>query len=404
MNRYIQKIRNLAKSNKYTNYYCNIIEKALLRKQDREYLKEVFGYVESHHIIPKCFKLGGEKDEENLVFLTAKEHFVVHLCATKMFESLFKSKMIFAFRQLQSTNKFQDRYMNARLYALIKPEIKLYVRLYLLDNVKYIHSSDDILINEYLLKGWTKEMTAEFKIGRVGNMKGRKHTEETKERMSFISKGRPSPLIGIKRNPEIGKKTSETRKKNKLEKPEEYILNCLALGKKQKEMYRLGFRKKLKGENNPMYGKEQSQEARKLISDRAKERWAIIKNDSISHEKAKELARIRSIKMWKDNKDLKERSSIYNSKASQKYGMNPQDFYNDRLKPLLYLGFLPTAMKRYNLIDFSKGSIKRLIKEFGTKEDIDQFNLNKKNGGGANRAYIKFQEEQYNRYFVFIKT
>mgnify|MGYP003661443517 CR=1 FL=1 len=34
------------------------------------------GYTEKHHIIPKC--LGGTDSEENLVKLTAKEHFIVH--------------------------------------------------------------------------------------------------------------------------------------------------------------------------------------------------------------------------------------------------------------------------------------------------------------------------------------
>ena len=31
---------------------------------------------------------------------------------------------------------------------------------------------------------------------------------------------------------------------------------------------------------------------------------------------------------------------------------------------------------------------------------MQQFELNKKNGAGANKAYIKFQEEQYLKYFA----
>ena len=134
MNPYLEKVVSLANQNKYTKYYSRIIENALKRPQDRKFLKSVFGYAESHHILPESFGLGGEKDKENLVFLTAKEHFIVHLCATKMFESIFKNKMVFAFRQLKSSNKYQgERYMNSRLYSLVKPNFKLFVRLYMGD-------------------------------------------------------------------------------------------------------------------------------------------------------------------------------------------------------------------------------------------------------------------------------
>jgi len=76
MNFYLEKVVSLANQNKYTKYYSHIIENALKRPQDRKFLKGIFGYVESHHILPESFGLGGEKDKENLVFLTAKEHFI----------------------------------------------------------------------------------------------------------------------------------------------------------------------------------------------------------------------------------------------------------------------------------------------------------------------------------------
>lgn len=41
------------------------------------------GYVEIHHIIPKC--LGGGDESENLVKLSAREHFIAHLLLAKMF-------------------------------------------------------------------------------------------------------------------------------------------------------------------------------------------------------------------------------------------------------------------------------------------------------------------------------
>jgi|LakMenEpi03Aug12_release.lakeMendotaPanAssembly.Ray.scaffolds.fasta_scaffold991658_2 hypothetical protein len=52
----------------YQIIYNKLIEKAKNRKLE--------GYTETHHIIPKC--LGGKDIKENLVDLTAKEHFLCH--------------------------------------------------------------------------------------------------------------------------------------------------------------------------------------------------------------------------------------------------------------------------------------------------------------------------------------
>ena len=52
----------------YTKIYNQIVERAQTRKVD--------GYVEKHHIVPKC--MGGLDVKENLVELTAREHFLCH--------------------------------------------------------------------------------------------------------------------------------------------------------------------------------------------------------------------------------------------------------------------------------------------------------------------------------------
>jgi hypothetical protein len=40
---------------------------------DRARNRTIFGYVEKHHVIPRC--LGGSSESYNLVELTAREHF-----------------------------------------------------------------------------------------------------------------------------------------------------------------------------------------------------------------------------------------------------------------------------------------------------------------------------------------
>ena len=50
----------------YQKIYNQIIERAKNRQLE--------GYKEKHHIIPRC--LNGNNDKENLVKLTAREHFL----------------------------------------------------------------------------------------------------------------------------------------------------------------------------------------------------------------------------------------------------------------------------------------------------------------------------------------
>lgn len=60
----------------YRKIYDNIIENRLKTPFD--------GYTEKHHIIPKS--IGGSDLKENLVCLSAREHFVCHYLLTKMFQ------------------------------------------------------------------------------------------------------------------------------------------------------------------------------------------------------------------------------------------------------------------------------------------------------------------------------
>lgn len=59
----------------YSKHYALLMAKAKLRLLD--------GYVEKHHIVPKC--LGGLDDLENLVALTPEEHYVAHQLLVKIY-------------------------------------------------------------------------------------------------------------------------------------------------------------------------------------------------------------------------------------------------------------------------------------------------------------------------------
>jgi hypothetical protein len=86
--------------NKYTRCYYNIVERAKAR--------DLTGYVENHHIIPKS--LGGSNNNDNLVRLTAREHFVCHWLLTKMLpDGKDRWRMMYAFYSFIRMNKNHSR-------------------------------------------------------------------------------------------------------------------------------------------------------------------------------------------------------------------------------------------------------------------------------------------------------
>jgi hypothetical protein len=100
--------------NKYTTWYFNIITSAKYRIVD--------SYTETHHIIPKS--LGGSNKKENLVKLTAREHFICHLLLTKMVSGDSKRKMAYACKRMMSGNQYQDRYsINSTRYEKLKLQL-----------------------------------------------------------------------------------------------------------------------------------------------------------------------------------------------------------------------------------------------------------------------------------------
>jgi hypothetical protein len=83
----------------YKKVYDAIIEK---RRNDPP-----LGYVERHHIVPRS--LGGGDDPDNLVELTAREHFLCHWLLVKMCQPEDKSKMSSAFNAMCRNGNGQMR-------------------------------------------------------------------------------------------------------------------------------------------------------------------------------------------------------------------------------------------------------------------------------------------------------
>lgn len=99
----------------YKRQYELLIEKA----KNRTNLE---GYKERHHIIPKC--MGGIDDKENLVELTAREHYLAHWLLHKMYPE--NNKLVYALNSMIIIKKDKRKLkISSKEYELIKLKISV---------------------------------------------------------------------------------------------------------------------------------------------------------------------------------------------------------------------------------------------------------------------------------------
>jgi len=149
----------------YQKIYNQIIKRAQNRILE--------GYKEKHHIIPKC--LGGNNDKENLVELTAREHFLCHMLLCEIYPN--KHKLIQALWLMSigknKRNVTHNYSFSSRTYEKINMSVF-----------------------------YTEEVRKKMSENRKGKVI---HTEESKQKISESKKGKPRNIIW-------GDKISESKK------------------------------------------------------------------------------------------------------------------------------------------------------------------------------------------------
>ena len=96
----------------YMNYekiYNQIIERAKSRN--------VEGYTEKHHIVPKC--MNGTNSIDNIVKLTAREHFLAHWLLHEIYPN--NTDLRYSFWSMCRSSDNQKRYIpSSRIYEYAK--------------------------------------------------------------------------------------------------------------------------------------------------------------------------------------------------------------------------------------------------------------------------------------------
>lgn len=165
----------------YKHIYDSLIYKCKNREKPNS-------YTERHHILPRCMQ--GDDNIDNLVFLTAKEHFVAHHLLCKIYPT--NPKLWFAFNAMvhwhsKNTDGRTDSY---KLTANEYERLKIRRSEILSKMFSGRHLSDE-----------TKEKLREINLGRTVSVEVKKKLSES--------------LKKVKHTDEWNKRVSEGKKKYK---------------------------------------------------------------------------------------------------------------------------------------------------------------------------------------------
>jgi len=213
----------------YQNIYENIIEK--VRVEERKQIKKTevnYIYYEKHHIIPRC--LNGNNDKENLVLLTAREHFVCHKLLTYIYKG--NRKIASAFHRMTFSKKLGN-IVSSRDYEYARKLITQIPR-----SKETLLKTQETCLRKYGVRfiSQAKEINIKLRENSKGKNKGKEpwnkgkvdcYSNETKLKWSQQRKGKPC-------------KNKETF--------------CVK-GRKFSEEHKKKLRESKLGEKNPMHGK-----------------------------------------------------------------------------------------------------------------------------------------------------
>lgn len=190
---------------------------------------------ELHHVLPRS--LGGTNESHNLVRLTVREHYVAHLLLIHFLEGQAKHKMVWALAQMSSKKKNR---------ALLTSREFERSRQLLGDALRGVPKTAEHRkkIGD-AVRGTNNGMYGV--IGEEHPNHGKKHSPETKNRISRSRKGKKTGTNWCK-----GKKWTDEQKKN--------LANRRSLAGEDHPYFNV------KGEDHPRFGTSHSDEARERIS------------------------------------------------------------------------------------------------------------------------------------------
>lgn len=200
----------------YQKIYDNIIEKAKNR--------ELTGYVEKHHIIPRC--MNGTDDLSNIAILTAREHFIAHQLLVMMYPDNWKLALALRFM----TNATGKQIRNNREFEWIRIKAAKANGMILKGKKRPPRSKE--WCEKLSIAHSNKKLSDETKSKISSALKGVKKSDEMKKNMSIVAKNRTKEHQEKLNATHRGKKRSEsTILKMKESVKKQPLITCPHCGK-----------------------------------------------------------------------------------------------------------------------------------------------------------------------------
>ncbi len=190
-NTYITQIQSISLSNKYTRWYCQIVSRAQERATTKKSAKAICEVaIDLHHILPKSFGLGGDKDPANYAYLTNREHLIAHWLLPKMSTGKFYGKMICALHRMQGRHSKDLPYstrITSRMFARLREQHSKAVSKMLTGRS---HTAEHRAKNSAAHIG---QKNTSHPKGEDSWCFGKRHSLETKRQQSVTQIGIPKP-------------------------------------------------------------------------------------------------------------------------------------------------------------------------------------------------------------------
>ena len=168
----------------YIKHYNLLIEKRKTNPINNE-------YTELHHIVPKC--MGGTDEKNNLVRLTAREHYIAHALLYKHYRT---SKLAHAWFSMTRCDPNQERFFTSRQHETAKKaHIKVLKESMIGENNPFFgktQSEETKLAISEKVKTWYREVgkTKEQIQNWIDKVASKPASEKQKQTVSRLSKNK----------------------------------------------------------------------------------------------------------------------------------------------------------------------------------------------------------------------
>lgn len=198
----------------YNKHYGLLIYRAKCR--------ELEGYVEKHHIHPRC--LGGSNDHTNIAVLTAEEHYLAHLLLVKMYPDNVSLAQAAHAMGIKDPKKQYNNRSKIEIYGWVRrraSEAKKKQYQLLPQEVKDQRAAEKSrrLKGRVITEDWRRKLSearlAGLANGSIKSLPGNKNYRpkpETIEKLRAKSKAAAAHRIGTKMDPAIVAKSVATKK------------------------------------------------------------------------------------------------------------------------------------------------------------------------------------------------